>query len=152
VSTARYLALIADAIETVAGSISSANAGPSGYWKRIVTAAEDIAGAATSANDDPTGYMKRAALAIVARTGFTPVLTYNAQEEGYLAMMVDALEFFLSTTTTGSWEKRLYDLLLLWSPGVPLGDELLLSGDMQSGTDYVLLSGDMQSGTDHIRI
>lgn len=28
------------------------------------------------------------------------------------------------------------------------GDAMLLSGDMQSGTDRYLLSGDMQSGTD----
>lgn len=28
------------------------------------------------------------------------------------------------------------------------GDNLLLSGDMQGGTDILLLSGDMQGGTD----
>lgn len=28
------------------------------------------------------------------------------------------------------------------------GDNLLLTGDMQSGTDGLLLTGDMQSGTD----
>lgn len=151
-STAFYLSLIADEMEAIAGSTTAANRTFAGYWERFALAAEDIAGATTSATDFLTGYMKRAAAAIVSRTGFSDPDIYNENEEGYLAWMVAALEFSLSTTTTGSLEYRLYTLLLGWSGTGVSGDELLLSGDMQSGNDYLLLSGDMQSGSDHVRI
>jgi hypothetical protein len=149
-STSFYLSLIADELEAIAGSTSSANHSTAGYWERIALAAEDIAGITSSTNADLFGYMRRAALAIVSRTAFSSP-TFDSSEIGYLAQMAAALEFSLSTTTTGSYEYRLYTLLLSWSGTGVSGDELLLSGDM-GPTDYLLLSGDMQSGGDHVRI
>lgn len=150
-STPYYLSLIADEMEAIAGSTTSANHSEAGYWERVALAAEDIAGITTLANDELFGSMKRAAAAIVSRTGFAGADIYNENEEGYLAWMVAALEFSLSTTTTGSYEYRLYNLLLSWSGTGVSGDELLLSGDM-GPTDFLLLSGDMQAGSDHVRI
>lgn len=151
-TTPFYLSLIADEMEAIAGSTTSANHIYAGYWERIALAAEDIAGTTVAANDISSGWMKRSAAAIVSRTGFAGANIYNEDEEGYLAWMVAALEFSLSTTVTGSLEYRLYTLLVSWSGTGVSGDELLLSGDMNSGSDYFLLSGDMQAGGDHLRL
>jgi hypothetical protein len=114
-ATPKYLALIATAIETVAGASTTSNTTPAGYWKRIALAAEVIAGAASTANDTLTGWQKRAAVAIAVKTGISSS-GYNADEAGYLAWMVSGLEFLTGITTTGSLEKRLYDLIPVWVP------------------------------------
>lgn len=109
-STAYYLSLIADTIETQAGATTSANTTHPGYWKRIASAAETIAGAVSSANDTLTGYAKRAAVALNAAAGFNGAGNYNANEEGYLAWIVAALES-IGSPTTGSTESRFYQLI-----------------------------------------
>jgi hypothetical protein len=132
-STARYLALVADAMETLAGATTTSNQSPAGYWERIAAAAETLNGAATSASNYITGFMKRGAVAIDDYANFAGS-GYNPDEEGYLAWMVAALEDFTGATTTGSFEYRLYTLLTSVVPGFSI---LLL----EDGSDFLLEDG-----------
>jgi len=123
-------------METLAGASTAANNTYAGYWQRIALAAESIAGASSSATLFLTGWMKRAATAVAAKTGFAGT-GYNPNEEGYLAWMVAALEFAQSTSTTGSMENRLYQLLTTWVPGGGGGPFML----MEDGSKMLLEDG-----------
>jgi hypothetical protein len=134
--TARQLALIATEFEDDAEATVSANANPSGYWKRIAAAAEELAGETTTANANPLGYMRRATLALESLAGTTGT---NVGEDAYVARMVVALEAINEEAYEGSWLNQLYLAIIEFVPSSPFpGPELVPNSDFSSAVGHTL--------------
>lgn len=135
------LAIVATALETAAGSSTSANPNEPGYWKRIAVAAETLAGTTSTANDNQAGRMKRAAVALESIAG-TSGAEENASEAGYKKRIVEALEVQAGAIEVGSFDFRMMlgAQNASFTPGV---DELMLieegSGLLMETADNLLL-------------
>lgn len=144
--TTALLKAIADAAETDAGAVTSANLGSAGWWKRIAAALEDIAGATTTANATPSGYMKRAAAAAEVIAGAST--SANANEPGYLTRIVEALETVNSATYSGSLLERFRQGIVAYEPGGADVTAPILSApvDDASGATGAAISVDTDEG------